>query len=150
MLNDVYKIRLGPVILITLCLLTALAAAFFTLYALRAMGLNTVNYSACAGETDYMRLSYCVGELARDHLKDPHWRAVQFVSYVLTAMSITAIAARLILVQRVVVCGLASFMAALLAAIIFKPGALIAFAAFVGGMLGALIIDYWLKRNNNR
>jgi hypothetical protein len=150
MLDDLYKIRPGPVILICLCLLAALAAVFFALYALRAMGLNTVDYSACMGETDYMRLSYCVGELARDHLKDPHWRAVQFVSYVLTAMSITTIAARLIRVQRLAVCGLASFTAALLAAIIFNPAASIAFAVFMGGMLGALIVDYWLKRNNKR
>jgi hypothetical protein len=150
MLDDFYKIRPGPVILICLCLLTALAMVFFALYALRAMGLNTIDYSVCMGETEYMRLSYCVGELARDHLKDPHWRAVQFVSYVLTAMSISAVAARLIPVQRMMVCGAASLIAALLAGIIFNPGTLVAFAAFIGGMLGALIVDYWLKRNNKK
>lgn len=150
MREEFHKIRFGPVILTCLALLVALGAVFFGLYIVRMMGLNTVDYSVCTGETDYMALSYCVGTLARDHLKDPHWQAVQLFSYIVTAMGVSAVAARLAGAQRLAVCALASLMAALAAAVIFKPAALVAWGALSGGVLGALIVDHWSKRTSGR
>jgi hypothetical protein len=140
-----YDLKLGPVALGTLLVLAILGLMFFTLYAHRLQTLHRVDFTPCAEYKTYMALSKCVGLKVRDYLKHPQWRAAQFACYMLAAIISGICCAWMAGGQRQVAVPIVACIAALAAAQMFKPGGLVAIAAFMGVPLGGAIFHVFAQ-----
>lgn len=143
-----YNLKLGPVIGGTFIMLIALGAVFFMLYIYRIQHLNQADFSDCARQKTYLAASKCVGLKVRDHIKHPQWQAVQFVCFMLVAMAVGALTARMAGAQYRVATPLVGVISALVGAVLFKPRGFLPLAALLGALLGCALFHVFVAKRH--
>jgi hypothetical protein len=142
-----YDLKLGPIVIGTLVVLTMLAVVFFGMHIHRVKNLYQADYSSCAQyRTDYTAFSRCMTLKVYDFLKHPQWLAAQFACYMLVTIISGIFCAWLAGRQRQVAVPLIALITVLLAALTFNPWGMAAVTALVGLPLGGAIFQVFYKR----